>query len=236
MAFRIPAADIPLHDAGDLGQVQGARSHEVIACESLAGRPDRRRPDRQRMAWQHGLEGDAPDVPELKEDVVAAGVDGGRDLAPAGDLGIGKDVRRRRVALGLGGDLRGLADDQARRSALGRIGGALLLQEKWVLMIVHRLLGGSISFRELMERGGVLTKTIQSTMPPRTRYALTEAGLALKPVLDAITEWSMTHLRSPVGARFIASPLPPASPLPLTSSFPAPCHVLPTFSVKNVGS
>ena len=77
------------------------------------------------MAWQHGLEGDAPDVPELKEDVVAMGVDGVRDLAPAGDPGVGEDARRRRVALGLGGDLRGLADDQARRSALGIIGGAL---------------------------------------------------------------------------------------------------------------
>ena len=98
------------------------------------------------MAWQHGLEGAAPDVPELKEDVVAAGVDGVRDLAPAGDLGVGKNARRRRVALGLGGDLRGLADDQAHRSALRVIRGALLLQEKWVLMIVHSLLGGSISF------------------------------------------------------------------------------------------
>ena len=87
-----------------------------------------------------------------------------------------------------------------------------------------------------MRRGGMFAKTIHPTMPPRTHYALTEAGLALKPVLDAITEWSMTHLRSPVGARFIASPLPPASPSPLPPSFPAPCHVLPTFSVKNVGS
>jgi len=94
--------------------------------------------------------------------------------------------------------------------------GALLLQEKWVLMIVHSLLGGSISFNELMRRGGVntttlaqrlnllegagvLTKTIHSTMPPRTSYALTEAGQALRPVLDSIAEWSGTHL--PAGER-----------------------------------
>ena len=31
--------------------------------------------------------------------------------------------------------------------------GALLLQEKWVLMIVHSLMGGSISFNALMRRG-----------------------------------------------------------------------------------
>jgi len=89
--------------------------------------------------------------------------------------------------------------------------GALLLQEKWVLLIVHSLLGGSISFNELMRRGGVntttltqrlnllegagvLTKTVHSTMPPRTSYALTEAGQALRPVLDAIAAWSGTHL------------------------------------------
>lgn len=89
--------------------------------------------------------------------------------------------------------------------------GALLLQEKWVLLIVHSLLGGSISFNELMRRGGVntttlaqrlnllegagvLTKTIHSTMPPRTSYALTEAGQALRPVLNAIAEWGAAHL------------------------------------------
>ena len=91
------------------------------------------------------------------------------------------------------------------------IRGALLLQEKWVLMIVHSLLGGSISFSELMRRGnvntttltqrlnllehtGLLVKTIHSTMPPRTSYELTEAGLALRPVLEAVTEWSGKYL------------------------------------------
>ncbi len=91
------------------------------------------------------------------------------------------------------------------------IRGALLLQEKWVLMIVHSLFGGAIGFSELMRRGnvntttltqrlnllehaGLLIKTIHSTMPPRTSYELTEAGLALKPVLEAITEWSAKYL------------------------------------------
>ena len=91
------------------------------------------------------------------------------------------------------------------------IRGALLLQEKWVIMIVYSLMEGSISFNDLMRKGnvntttltqrlnlleqrGLLTKTIHSTMPPRTSYALTEAGLALKPVLEAIAQWSETHL------------------------------------------
>ncbi len=91
------------------------------------------------------------------------------------------------------------------------IRGALLLQEKWVMMIVYRLMSGPISFNELMRRGnvntttltqrlnlleqtGILVKTIHSPMPPRTSYALTEAGLALKPVLEAIAAWSEKHL------------------------------------------
>lgn len=89
--------------------------------------------------------------------------------------------------------------------------GALLLQEKWVLLIVHSLMEGSISFGELMRRGnvntttlsqrlsllvsaGILTRTVHATMPPRTSYELTESGLALKPVLEAITQWSGEHL------------------------------------------
>ena len=63
------------------------------------------------------------------------------------------------------------------------IRGALLLQERWVLMIVFSLLTGPIGFSELMRRGnintttlaqrlnlleqaGLLVKTIHSTMPP----------------------------------------------------------------------
>lgn len=89
--------------------------------------------------------------------------------------------------------------------------GARLLQEKWVLMIVFSLLDGPLSFCDLMRRGtintttltqrlhllgeaGLVTKTVHSAMPPRTSYALTESGLALKPILDAISEWSSLYL------------------------------------------
>ncbi len=89
--------------------------------------------------------------------------------------------------------------------------GALLLQEKWVMMIIFSLLSEPISFSELMRRGnvntttltqrlnmleeaGLLIKTVHSAMPPRTSYALTEAGLALRPVLQAIIDWSGKYL------------------------------------------
>jgi DNA-binding HxlR family transcriptional regulator len=94
------------------------------------------------------------------------------------------------------------------------IRGALLLQEKWVLLIVFSLVGGPRGFSELMRKGnvntttltqrlnllekvGIVTKTIHSTMPPRTSYELTEAGHALKPVLDAIAAWSEAYLPAP---------------------------------------
>lgn len=91
------------------------------------------------------------------------------------------------------------------------IRGALLLQEKWVMMIVYSLMSGPTGFSELMRKGnvntttltqrlnlleqaGILIKTIHSTMPPRTSYTLTEAGHALRPILEAITEWSGKYL------------------------------------------
>lgn len=91
--------------------------------------------------------------------------------------------------------------------------GALLLQEKWVLMIIHSLLGGSISFSDLMRKGkvntttltqrlnlleqvGVLVKTVHSTMPLRTSYELTAAGRALGPILASIEAWSGEYLSS----------------------------------------
>ena len=90
--------------------------------------------------------------------------------------------------------------------------GALLLQEKWALLIVHQLMHGSVGFcelnrkakgvnpttlsqrLELLENAGLVTKTVQSYMPPRTTYELTEAGMALKPVLQAIERWSEKYL------------------------------------------
>lgn len=90
--------------------------------------------------------------------------------------------------------------------------GVVLLQEKWVMLIVHQLLQCPSGFNELsrkaegvnpttlsqrlalLEDAGLVTKTIHSTMPPRTSYELTEGGRALAPVLKSIEEWSAAHL------------------------------------------
>jgi len=86
--------------------------------------------------------------------------------------------------------------------------GVNLLQEKWVLLIVRVLLAGPVGFNDMarnagdvnsttlaqrlatLEKAGMVKKTVQSVMPPKTSYELTEVGLALKPVVEAIEQWS----------------------------------------------
>ncbi len=87
-----------------------------------------------------------------------------------------------------------------------------LLQEKWVLFIVRSLLEGARGFNELrrevggcnpstlserldtLEKRGIITKTVCSTMPPRTSYELTVSGFALQNVILEIDAWSRQHL------------------------------------------
>lgn len=95
-----------------------------------------------------------------------------------------------------------------------------LLQAKWVLHIIRALLGGPRGFNsiarevggvnsatltqrlEMLEQIGVVSKEIESTMPPRTRYELTQAGYELQDVIDSIDSWARKHIkRRHVGAQ-----------------------------------
>jgi DNA-binding HxlR family transcriptional regulator len=87
-----------------------------------------------------------------------------------------------------------------------------VLQEKWTLHIVRALLdGGPLGFNELRRTVGcnpatltqrlerldelrVVTRTVHSLMPPKTSYALTEAGVALDGVIQAISGWAHEFL------------------------------------------
>ena len=87
-----------------------------------------------------------------------------------------------------------------------------LLQEKWTMHIVRALLQGPLGFNDLgravggcnpatlkarldhLEELGLLQRTVHSYMPPRTSYELAPSGEALQRVIDAIDEWSRTHL------------------------------------------
>lgn len=86
-----------------------------------------------------------------------------------------------------------------------------VLQERWVLFILWQLLeaDGPMGFNELtrrapvnattlatrldlLEREGIVSRTVHSTIPPKTSYALTEKGQALGPVFQAIRRWAET--------------------------------------------
>jgi DNA-binding HxlR family transcriptional regulator len=47
---------------------------------------------------------------------------------------------------------------------------------------------------DYLEHLGLIRKTVHSVMPPKTSYALTEAGVALQGVIDAISSWGRSHL------------------------------------------
>jgi DNA-binding HxlR family transcriptional regulator len=99
----------------------------------------------------------------------------------------------------------------------------LVLQERWVLFIVHALLSGPLGFNEisrratgvssatlsqrleLLEREGLLSKRVLSTMPPRTEYRLTASGEALRPVLEAVELWSLARNEGKAGTSVVGA-------------------------------
>lgn len=86
-----------------------------------------------------------------------------------------------------------------------------LISNKWKVIIIRDLLDGSKRFGELkktvgnitqkvltsnlreMEASGLLTRKVYAEVPPRVEYTLTETGLSLRPVLDAMTEWGNSY-------------------------------------------
>jgi len=86
-----------------------------------------------------------------------------------------------------------------------------ILQEKWVLHIVHALLNGPMGFNELgrevggcnpttltqrlarLEELGVVEKETNA-LPQRCAYSLTSSGHDLERVIVAIRGWALAHL------------------------------------------
>jgi len=93
------------------------------------------------------------------------------------------------------------------------VGRALrLLGDVWTLMIVYTLLSGTKRFGELLEvMGNVSPKTVSlrlklleelgfverqafAEIPPRVEYHLTEKGLALIDIMEAIKQFAQRYL------------------------------------------
>ena len=83
-----------------------------------------------------------------------------------------------------------------------------LIRSKWQVLIVRDLLAyGTMRFKELqrslgkvsqkvltdnlraMEDYGLVHREVFAEVPPRVEYSLTELGLTLEPVLDALWTW-----------------------------------------------
>lgn len=93
-----------------------------------------------------------------------------------------------------------------------------LLQEKWVLHIIRALLDGPSGFNALsrsvggvntttlaqrlehLERLGIIDKVVESTMPPKTRYELTQTGYELQTVVDSIDAWARKYIVKPLAS------------------------------------
>lgn len=87
----------------------------------------------------------------------------------------------------------------------------MLISDRWKVLIIRDLLGGTKRFGELkksvgsisqkvltsnlrsMEEAGLLTRKVYPEVPPKVEYTLTETGLSLKPVLDAMTDWGLAY-------------------------------------------
>lgn len=94
--------------------------------------------------------------------------------------------------------------------------GAKLLGDRWTLLIVRELMAGAHGFNEIrrglpglsqtlladrlryLVRLGVIAREAQGTRGTRSNYSLTEEGRALRPVIEALGNWTMNwHFPSP---------------------------------------
>lgn len=82
-----------------------------------------------------------------------------------------------------------------------------LIGSKWKVLILRDLIDGKKRFGELkrtvgsvsqkvltaqlreMEADGLVSRTVYPEVPPRVEYELTELGMSLKPILDALWAW-----------------------------------------------
>lgn len=86
-----------------------------------------------------------------------------------------------------------------------------LIGSKWKLLIIRNLLVRPWRFNELkkdldgisqkvltdslrsMEADGLITRTVFPEVPPRVKYALSDLGQSLKPILESMVEWGNAY-------------------------------------------
>jgi DNA-binding HxlR family transcriptional regulator len=91
--------------------------------------------------------------------------------------------------------------------------------DTWSVLVVLALRDGSRRYSELaehiegvsqkmltqtlrgLERDGLLTRSVQATVPPRVDYALTDLGHSLLDLVAAMETWATRHLGDVLAAR-----------------------------------
>ena len=84
--------------------------------------------------------------------------------------------------------------------------------DKWSVLIVMILATGPRRFNELkrqidgisqrmltltlrgLERDGLVSRTVEPTVPPKVTYALTELGESLRDPVEALGQWAIEHI------------------------------------------
>ena len=88
-----------------------------------------------------------------------------------------------------------------------------LIGNKWKMLIIRDLLGAPQRFSELlkkipiskkvlsdnlraMEEDGLVNRTAYAEVPPRVEYSLTELGLSLRPIWEAMEDWGTEYKKN----------------------------------------
>lgn len=89
-----------------------------------------------------------------------------------------------------------------------------LIDGKWKIVILYKLLRGTLRFNELhrlipgvtqrmlthqlreLEADGLIVRVVYAQVPPRVEYSLSARGQSLEPVLLALKQWGDTNLSS----------------------------------------
>lgn len=88
-----------------------------------------------------------------------------------------------------------------------------LIGQKWKVLIIRNLFNnGTQRFVELskgiqgisqkmltqqlrqLESDGIICRTVYPEVPPRVEYTLTDTGMTLEPVLEAMNHWGKAHM------------------------------------------
>lgn len=89
-----------------------------------------------------------------------------------------------------------------------------MIGSKWKLLIMRNLLQRPWRFNELkkdlegisqkvltdslrsMEADGIITRTVYPEVPPRVKYALSDLGESMRPIMDAMEIWGTEYKKS----------------------------------------